>query len=146
VLVALGWYNPRFLEGIGRCARECQWHLASRPLLEASDPGEWQGDGLLVNVGNLGTQKVSEQRLKLSAHLLSAERIPASPWDTWISHKRPILSLRSCSSSAWFEGTVYGAAREPLGTTLGPSFARLLKTPHAGPFLKWNRNRPVGAV
>jgi LacI family transcriptional regulator len=49
VLVALGWYDPRFLEGVGRCARECKWHLASRPLLEASDPGEWQGDGLLVN-------------------------------------------------------------------------------------------------
>ena len=48
VLVALGWYDPRFLEGIGRCARECQWHLASRPLLEASGPGEWQGDGFLA--------------------------------------------------------------------------------------------------
>jgi len=49
VLVTLGWYDPRFLEGVGRFAREADWHLATRSLIEASTPMGWKGDGLLVN-------------------------------------------------------------------------------------------------
>ncbi len=49
VLVVLGWYDPRYLEGVGRFAREANWHLATRSLIEASTPRGWKGDGLLVN-------------------------------------------------------------------------------------------------
>jgi LacI family transcriptional regulator len=49
VLVVLGWYDPRVIEGIGRFAREAGWHLEMRSILEASPPSGWRGDGLLVN-------------------------------------------------------------------------------------------------
>lgn len=49
VLVVLGWYDPRVIEGIGRFAREAGWHLEMRSILEASPPRGWRGDGLLVN-------------------------------------------------------------------------------------------------
>ena len=49
VLVVLGWYDPRVIEGIGRFAREAGWHLEMRSIVEASPPKGWRGDGLLVN-------------------------------------------------------------------------------------------------
>jgi LacI family transcriptional regulator len=49
VLVSLGWYDPRVIEGIGRFAREAGWHLEMRSIFEASPPAGWRGDGLLVN-------------------------------------------------------------------------------------------------
>lgn len=49
VLVTLGWYDPRFFEAIGRYARSAGWHLATRSMMEATDPTGWRGDGMLVN-------------------------------------------------------------------------------------------------
>lgn len=49
VLVSLGWYDPRVIEGIGSFAREAGWHLDMRSIFEASPPAGWRGDGLLVN-------------------------------------------------------------------------------------------------
>lgn len=49
VLVSLGWYDPRLIEGIGRYAREAGWHLEMRAMIEASLPRDWRGDGLLAN-------------------------------------------------------------------------------------------------
>lgn len=49
VLVSLGWYDPRLIEGIGRYAREAGWHLEMRAMIEASVPKGWKGDGMLAN-------------------------------------------------------------------------------------------------
>lgn len=49
VLVALGWYDPRLIEGIGRYAREAGWHLEMRAMIEATVPEDWVGDGVLAN-------------------------------------------------------------------------------------------------
>lgn len=49
VLVTLGFYDPRFFEGIGRFAKKAGWHLATRSMLEASSPLGWKGDGMLIN-------------------------------------------------------------------------------------------------
>ncbi|MEY5024880.1 MAG: hypothetical protein RLZZ244_408, partial [Verrucomicrobiota bacterium] len=49
VLVALGWYDPRVIEGVGRYAREAGWHLEMRAMIEATIPRGWSGDGLLAN-------------------------------------------------------------------------------------------------
>ncbi len=49
ILVSLGWYDPRVLEGIGRYAREAGWHLEMRAAIEAVTPDNWRGDGMLAN-------------------------------------------------------------------------------------------------
>jgi len=49
VLVVLGWYDPRIIEGVGRFAREAGWHLEMRATIEGTLPGNWRGDGMLVN-------------------------------------------------------------------------------------------------
>lgn len=49
ILVTLGWYDPRLLEGIGRYAREAGWHLEMRAAIEAAIPENWRGDGMLAN-------------------------------------------------------------------------------------------------
>lgn len=49
VLVVLGWYDPRIIEGVGRFAREAGWHLEMRAVIEGALPSEWRGDGMLVN-------------------------------------------------------------------------------------------------
>lgn len=49
VLVTLGWYDPRIIEGIGRFAQEAGWHLEMRAMIEGSPPPNWRGDGMLVN-------------------------------------------------------------------------------------------------
>lgn len=49
VLVTLGWYDPRFFAAIGRFAREANWHLAMRSMVEGSAPEDWKGDGMLIN-------------------------------------------------------------------------------------------------
>jgi LacI family transcriptional regulator len=49
VLVTLGWYDPRLIEGIGRYAREAGWHLEMRAAIEATPPENWRGDGMLAN-------------------------------------------------------------------------------------------------
>jgi LacI family transcriptional regulator len=49
ILVTLGWYDPRLIEGIGRFAREAGWHLELRATIEATIPAQWRGDGMLAN-------------------------------------------------------------------------------------------------
>jgi LacI family transcriptional regulator len=49
ILVTLGWYDPRLIEGIGRYAREAGWHLEMRAMIEATTPENWRGDGMLAN-------------------------------------------------------------------------------------------------
>lgn len=57
VLVILGWYDPRSFEGIGRFAKESNWHLAMRSMLEGTIPDSWKGDGLLINDSATGRLK-----------------------------------------------------------------------------------------
>jgi LacI family transcriptional regulator len=49
ILVTLGWFDPRVIEGIGRYARQAGWHLEMRSLIEAAVPEGWRGDGVLAN-------------------------------------------------------------------------------------------------
>lgn len=49
VLLVLGWYDPRIIEGVGRYAREVGWHLEMRTVIEGTLPSCWRGDGMLVN-------------------------------------------------------------------------------------------------
>ncbi len=49
ILVTLGWYDPRLIEGIGRYARQAGWHLEMRATIEATIPVHWRGDGMLAN-------------------------------------------------------------------------------------------------
>lgn len=58
VLAALGWYDPRFIAGIGRYASEHGWHLESRAMLEATLPDGWKGDGMLIQ--NAATPRIVE--------------------------------------------------------------------------------------
>ncbi len=49
VLVALGWYDHRLLEGIAAYATEHQWHLAAHSIIhEKVIPWGWEGDGVLA--------------------------------------------------------------------------------------------------
>jgi len=58
VLAALGWYDPRFIVGIGRFASAHGWHLESRAMLEATLPDGWHGDGMLIQ--NAATPRIVE--------------------------------------------------------------------------------------
>jgi len=49
VLVTLGWFDPRIIEGVGCFAREAGWHLEMRAVIEGGTPRQWRGDGMLVN-------------------------------------------------------------------------------------------------
>ncbi|RFC44423.1 MAG: LacI family transcriptional regulator [Verrucomicrobia bacterium] len=49
VLIALGWHDPRILEGVGRYAKEAGWHLEMRAVIESALPAYWRGDGMLAN-------------------------------------------------------------------------------------------------
>jgi LacI family transcriptional regulator len=52
VLLALGWYDHRLLEGIAAYATEHRWHLAARSILhEKVIPWGWKGDGILAWLG-----------------------------------------------------------------------------------------------
>jgi LacI family transcriptional regulator len=49
VLIALGWYDYRLLQGIATYATEHQWHIASHSIIhEKVIPWGWQGDGVLA--------------------------------------------------------------------------------------------------
>lgn len=49
VLIALGWYDHRLLQGIATYATENQWHIASHSIIhEKVIPWGWQGDGVLA--------------------------------------------------------------------------------------------------
>lgn len=49
VLVALGWYDHRLLQGIAAYATEHHWHLAAHSIIhEKVIPWGWSGDGVLA--------------------------------------------------------------------------------------------------
>lgn len=49
VLVALGWYDHRLLQGIATYAAEHRWHLAAHSIIhEKVIPWGWEGDGVLA--------------------------------------------------------------------------------------------------
>lgn len=49
VLVALGWYDHRLLQGIATYATEHRWHLAAHSIIhEKVIPWGWSGDGVLA--------------------------------------------------------------------------------------------------
>lgn len=49
VLVALGWYDHRLLQGIAAYATEHRWHLAAHSIIhEKVIPWGWEGDGVLA--------------------------------------------------------------------------------------------------
>ncbi|MES2921793.1 MAG: DNA-binding transcriptional regulator [Verrucomicrobiota bacterium] len=49
VLIALGWYDHRLLQGIATYATEHQWHIASHSIIhEKVIPWGWKGDGVLA--------------------------------------------------------------------------------------------------
>ncbi|MEY4378973.1 MAG: Xylose operon regulatory protein [Verrucomicrobiota bacterium] len=52
VLLALGWYDHRLLQGIATYASEHRWHLASHSIIhEKVIPRGWDGDGILAWLG-----------------------------------------------------------------------------------------------
>ena len=52
VLLALGWYDHRLLQGIATYASEHRWHLASHSIIhEKVIPWGWDGDGILAWLG-----------------------------------------------------------------------------------------------
>ena len=52
VLLALGWYDHRLLQGIATYASEHRWHLASHSIIhEKVIPQGWDGDGILAWLG-----------------------------------------------------------------------------------------------
>lgn len=49
VLVALGWYDHRILQGIAAYATQHRWHLAAHSIIhEKVIPWGWEGDGVLA--------------------------------------------------------------------------------------------------
>jgi hypothetical protein len=49
VLLALGWYDHRLLQGIATYAAEHHWHLAAHSIIhEKVIPWGWSGDGVLA--------------------------------------------------------------------------------------------------
>lgn len=49
MLVALGWYDHRLLQGIASYATQHSWHIAAHSIIhEKTIPWGWQGDGVLA--------------------------------------------------------------------------------------------------
>ena len=52
VLLALGWYDHRLLQGIATYASEHRWHLSANSIIhEKVIPWGWEGDGILAWLG-----------------------------------------------------------------------------------------------
>jgi LacI family transcriptional regulator len=51
VLLAMGWYDHRLHEGIGKYAIEQGWHLCPDTTREKVIPWGWEGDGILAWLG-----------------------------------------------------------------------------------------------
>jgi len=51
VLIVLGWYEDRVVEGIARYAVEHGWHLSPDTTKEKVIPWGWEGDGILAWLG-----------------------------------------------------------------------------------------------
>lgn len=51
ILLAMGWYDHRVCQGIGKYAVEAGWHLCADVTREKVIPWGWQGDGILAWLG-----------------------------------------------------------------------------------------------
>jgi LacI family transcriptional regulator len=51
ILLAMGWYDHRVCQGIGKYAVEAGWHLCADITREKVIPWGWQGDGILAWLG-----------------------------------------------------------------------------------------------
>jgi len=80
VLLALGWYDHRLIQGIGAYATEHHWHLSSASITqEFVIPHDWQGDGILAWLAG-------EDEL---ASFVLGHRIPVVDFSLRRKHPRP---------------------------------------------------------
>lgn len=80
VLLALGWYDHRLLQGIGGFAAEHDWHLSSASVTkEFVIPYKWQGDGILAWLAG-------EDEL---ASFVLAQKLPVVDFSLRRKHPRP---------------------------------------------------------
>lgn len=84
VLLALGWYDHRLLQGIGAYAAEHNWHLSSASVTqEFVIPYSWEGDGILAWLAG-------EDEL---ANFVLSHRIPVVDFSLRRIHPRPRVVL-----------------------------------------------------
>jgi LacI family transcriptional regulator len=84
VLLALGWYDHRLIQGIGAYAAEHHWHLSSASITqEFVIPYDWQGDGILAWLAG-------EDEL---ASFVLAHRVPVVDFSLRRKHPRPRVVL-----------------------------------------------------
>ncbi|MGI9177240.1 MAG: substrate-binding domain-containing protein [Pirellulales bacterium] len=84
VLLALGWYDHRLLQGIGAYAAEHHWHLSSASVTqEFVIPYEWRGDGILAWLAG-------EDEL---ANFVLSQKIPVVDFSLRRKHPRPRVVL-----------------------------------------------------
>jgi LacI family transcriptional regulator len=80
VLLALGWYDHRLIQGIGAYAAEHHWHLSSASVTqEFVIPYSWRGDGILAWLAG-------EDEL---ASFVLGHRIPVVDFSLRRKHPRP---------------------------------------------------------
>jgi len=80
VLLALGWYDHRLIQGIGSYAAEHHWHLSSASITqEFVIPYQWRGDGILAWLAG-------EDEL---ATFVLGHRIPIIDFSLRRQHSRP---------------------------------------------------------
>ncbi|MFM1902996.1 MAG: hypothetical protein RLZZ440_896 [Planctomycetota bacterium] len=84
VLLALGWYDHRLLQGIGAYAAEHDWHLSSASVTnEFVIPYTWRGDGILAWLAG-------EDEL---ASFVLAQKLPVVDFSLRRKHPRPRVVL-----------------------------------------------------
>ena len=84
VLLALGWYDHRLIQGIGAYAAEHHWHLSSASITqEFVIPHDWKGDGILAWLAG-------EDEL---ATFVLSHRIPVVDFSLRREHPRPRVTL-----------------------------------------------------
>lgn len=84
VLLALGWYDHRLIQGIGAYAAEHNWHLSSASITqEFVIPYNWRGDGILAWLAGED---------ELAAFVL-AQRVPVVDFSLRRKHPRPRVVL-----------------------------------------------------
>jgi hypothetical protein len=80
VLLALGWYDHRLLQGIATYASEHRWHLASHSIIhEKVIPWGWDGDGILAWLG----AGDDTGRLRPQGRQADGRFLPAPTWDAF---------------------------------------------------------------
>ena len=86
VLLALGWYDHRLIQGIGAYAAEHHWHLSSASVTqEFVIPYDWQGDGDGILAWLAGEDEL--------AKFVLSHRIPVVDFSLRRKHPRPRVVL-----------------------------------------------------